>query len=57
MKIESYDSLTLEKILTLHNAIILIKSVFNKGQNYYYYNIFFRKMFLNISLKIMTKML
>ena len=32
------DSLPLEKTLTLHNVIILIKSVFNKYQNHYYYN-------------------
>ena len=27
------------KTLALHNVIILIKSVFNKGQSHYYYNI------------------
>ena len=43
IKIDSYDSLTLEKTLTLHNIIILIKSVFNKNQNQYYYNISLRK--------------
>ena len=43
IKIDSYDSLTLEKALTLHNIIILIKSVFNKNQNQYYYNISLRK--------------
>ena len=32
IKINSYDSLPLEKTLTLHNVIILIKSVFNKVQ-------------------------
>ena len=30
IKIDSYDFLPLEKISTLYNAIILIKSVFNK---------------------------
>ena len=30
IKVDSYDSLSIEKILTLHNVIILIKSVFNK---------------------------
>ena len=43
MKVDSYDSLPLEKILTLHNVIILIKSVLNKYQNQYYYNIFLEK--------------
>ena len=40
IKIDSYDSLPLEKILVLHNVITLIKSVLNKDQNHYYYNIF-----------------
>ena len=39
IKIHSYDSLPLEKTLSLHNVITLIKSVFNKDQNHYYYNI------------------
>ena len=43
MKVDSYDSLPLEKIPTLHNVIILIKSVLNKYQNQYYYNIFLEK--------------
>ena len=43
MKVDSYDSLPLEKILTLYNVIILIKSVLNKYQNQYYYNIFLEK--------------
>ena len=33
----------LEKTLTLRNVLILINSVFNKGQNHYYYNIFSEK--------------
>ena len=41
--IESYGSLPLEKILTLHNVIILSKSVFNKSQNHCNYNIFLEK--------------
>ena len=44
IKIESNDSLYLEKTLTLDNVIILIKSVFNKNQNHYYYNIFLEKL-------------
>ena len=43
IKIYSYDSLLLEKTLTLHNVIILVKSVSNKNQNHYYYNIFLEK--------------
>ena len=34
IKIDSYDPLPQEKILSLHNAVILIKSVFNKNQNH-----------------------
>ena len=40
IRVDSYDSLPLEKILTLHNVIILIKSVLNKYQNHYYCKIF-----------------
>ena len=42
-KIDSYDALFLEKALTLHNFIILIKSVFNKDQNKICYNMFLEK--------------
>ena len=37
------ESLPLEKTGTFHNAIILIKSVFNEDKNNYYYNIFLEK--------------
>ena len=37
IKIDSYDSLHLEKTLNLHNVIILIKLVFDKNQNHYYF--------------------
>ena len=43
MKVDSHDSLPLEKVLTFHNVIILIKSVFKKDKNSYYYNIFLEK--------------
>ena len=43
MKVDSYDSLPIEKRLTLHNAIIHTKSVLNKDKNHYYYNIFLVK--------------
>ena len=38
-KIDSDDDWPLEELLTLHNVIILIKSVFNKDQNHCCYNI------------------
>ena len=40
IKIDSYNSLHIEKILNLHNVILLIKSVLNKDKNHYYYKIF-----------------
>ena len=43
IRIDSYNSLPIEKILTFHNGIILIKSVVNKNKNGYYYNIFFEE--------------
>ena len=43
IKVDSYDSLTIEKMLTWHNVIILIKSVLNKDKNHYYYKIFLGK--------------
>ena len=39
IRIDSNDSLPIEKILTFY-VIILIKSVVNKNKNEYYYNIF-----------------
>ena len=42
-KVNSYDSLPLEKTMTFHNVIIFLKSVFNKAKNNYYYNIFLEK--------------
>ena len=43
LKIDSYNSLPLEKTLTSYNVIILIKSVFNKDKNNYYYKLFLGK--------------
>ena len=43
IKVDLYNSLPREKTLTLHSVIILIKSVLNKDQNYYYYNVFLEK--------------
>ena len=49
MKVHSYDSLPLEKTLTFHNVIILIKSVFDKDKNNYYHNIFSEKSLYQLS--------
>ena len=43
IKVDSYDSLPIEKRLTLHKIIIHIKSVPNKDKNHYYYKIFLEK--------------
>ena len=43
IRFDSHISLPVEKILTFHNAVMLIKSVFNKNKNHYYYNIFLEK--------------
>ena len=43
IKVDSYDSLPIEKRLTLHNVIILIKSVLHNDKNHYYYMIFLKK--------------
>ena len=40
IKIDSDDDLPLEKTLNLRDVIILIKTVFIKDQNHYYYNMF-----------------
>ena len=46
IRIDSYNSLPIEKVPTFHNVIILIKSVVNKNKNYYY-NIFSEKCSFN----------
>ena len=43
IRIDSYNSLPIKKILTLHEVIILIKSVFKKNKSKWYYNIFLEK--------------
>ena len=43
IKVDSYDSLPIEKRLTFHNVIIHIKSVLNKDKNHQYYKIFLGK--------------
>ena len=39
IKVDSYDSLTLEKKKIFYNVVIRIKSVWYKDQNDYHYNI------------------
>ena len=43
IRIDIYNSLPIEKILTFHNVIILIKSVVKKNKNEYYCNAFLEK--------------
>ena len=43
IRIDSYNSLLIKKILTFNNVIILIKPVANKNKNKYHYNIFVEK--------------
>ena len=43
IRIDSYDSLSIEKILSFHNTITLIKAVVDKNKNEYCYNIFLGK--------------
>ena len=43
MKVDSYNFLPQEKTLSLRNVIILVKSVWNKDKNNYYFNIFLEK--------------
>ena len=45
IKIDSYNSLPIIKILTFHNVIILLKSTFNNNENKYNYKIFLEKGF------------
>ena len=43
IRIDSYNSLPIEKTLTFHNVIIFNNSVVNKNGNNYYYNIYLEK--------------
>ena len=52
IEIDSYDSLPIEKRLTLYNVIIHIKSVLNKDENHYYYKIFLEKCSYQLARKI-----
>ena len=51
LKLIFYDSLPIEKILTLHNIIMHTKSVLNKDQNDYYFNTFLGKCFYQLARK------
>ena len=51
LKVDSYNSLTLEKTITFHNVIILINSVWNKGKNSHFYNIFLEKVSYELPIK------
>ena len=44
IRIDSYNYTPIEKILTFHNIIILIKAIVNKNGNNYYH--IFRKRFV-----------
>ena len=39
-RVDSYDSWPIEKILSLHIVIILVKSILNKDRAHYYYKVF-----------------
>ena len=43
INVDSYSPLSLEKALTFHRVILLIKSVFDKDKSIYYCNIFLEK--------------
>ena len=43
IRIDSYNSLPIQKILTFDNVINFIKLVANENKNKYYYNIFLEK--------------
>ena len=51
LKLDSHDSLPLEKTTTFNNVIIFIKSVWHKEKNNYCYNIFFEKASYELSEK------
>ena len=43
IRVDSYDSLPREKILTFQNVMTHIKSILNKDKNHYYFKIFLEK--------------
>ena len=52
IRIDSYDSLPIEKILSFRNEIILINSVINKYINHYYFNTFLKRIFQNFQMNV-----
>ena len=57
IKVDSHDSLPIEKRMTLNNVIIRIKSVLNKDKNHYYYKIFLEECSYQLAEKTITKFL
>ena len=51
IKVDSHNSLLLEKTTTLCNIIILVESVWNEDKNNYYDNIFLEKASYELSKK------
>ena len=51
IKVDSYDSLPIEKTLTLHIVIILIKPVLNKDKNHYYFKMCLEKCLYQLAKK------
>ena len=43
IKVDSYDSLPVERTMTFDNVLIFIKSLFNDDKNNCYYNTFLEK--------------
>ena len=52
IKVDSYDSLPIEKRMTLHNVIAHIRSVLNKDKNHHYYVIFLEKCSYQLAKKL-----
>ena len=51
IKVDFYDSLSIDKILTLHNVIILLKTVLNTDKNHCYYKIFLERCLYQLAKK------
>ena len=49
IRIDSYSSSPIEKILTFYDVVILIKLVVNKNKKEYYYNIFIEKVLIKVN--------
>ena len=43
IRLDSYNSFPIEKILSFHNVIILVKSIVNKNKSEHYYSMFLEK--------------